>query len=89
MRMLSERLQVLVTPEQRRRLEVEAQRRGSSVGKLIREAVDARFGAVTREDRLRALDGIRASEGRFLPPEDLDRLVEEEREGQVRPAGRR
>jgi len=60
MRMLSNRLQLLVTPDQRRRLEAEARQRGVSVASLIREAIDAHFGAVTQDDRLRALDEIRA-----------------------------
>ena len=77
--MINERLQILVTSEQRRRLEEEALRRGASVASLIREAIDARFGAVTRADRLRALQEIHALNGRFLPPEELDRLVVEER----------
>jgi hypothetical protein len=81
--MLKERLQVLVSAEQRRRLESEARRRGTSVGSLIREAVDAHFGSVTREDRLRALDQIKAMHGRYLPPDELNRIVEEEREEQI------
>jgi len=81
--MLNERLQVLVSAEQRRRLESEARRRGTSVGSLIREAVDAHFGSVTREDRLRALDQIKAMHGRYLPPDELNRIVEEEREEQI------
>lgn len=79
-RMLNERLQILVSTEQRRRLEEESKRRQASVGSLIRQAIDAHFGAVTPEDRLNALEGIRALEGRFLSPEELDRLVDEERE---------
>ena len=78
--MLSERLQILVSREQRRRLEREAKRRGTSVGSLIREAVDARFGAVTTDERLRALDDIRAMHGRFLPPDELNRIAASERD---------
>lgn len=78
--MLKERLQILLTTEQRRRLESEARRRDVSVASLIREAVDARFGAITAADRTEALDGIRALRGRFLSPDELNRLVEEERE---------
>lgn len=43
MHMLSERLQVLVDPERRRRLEDEASARGTSVGALVREAIDLAF----------------------------------------------
>jgi predicted DNA-binding protein len=81
--MLRERLQILVSPEQRRRLESEAKRRGTSVGSLVREAVDAHFGQVSPEDRLRALEGIRSSHGRHLDPDELNRIVEEEREAQA------
>jgi hypothetical protein len=81
--MLSERLQILVDPEQRRRLEVEAQRRGTSVGSLIREAVDAHFSVPTRAERLRALEGILEFEGRFVDPAELNRIVERERDEQL------
>jgi predicted DNA-binding protein len=81
MRMLNERLQVLLTSEQRQRLEAEARRRGSSVGSLVRQAIDAHFGSVSREDRLRAVEEIRSmGTGRFLPPEELDEIVESERD---------
>jgi hypothetical protein len=83
MRMLRERLQILVSTEQRRRLEAEAKRRGTSVASLIREAVDVQFGAVTSADRLQALREIGEMRGRFLSPEDLDRLVEAERDEQL------
>ena len=81
--MLKERLQILLTVEQRRRLEAEAGRRRTSVASLIREAIDARFGAVTAGDRLQAFEEIQAMEGRFLPPDELDRLVEQEREEEL------
>lgn len=48
--MFSERLQILIDPARRRRLEVEASQRGTSVAALIREAIDARF-PHTSEDR--------------------------------------
>ncbi len=79
--MLSERLQILVTPEQRRRLEAEARSKGSSVGGLVREAIDARFGGFSRADRMRAAEEIVGMNGgRALPPEELNRLAEEEAE---------
>lgn len=87
--MLNERLQILVTPDQRRRLQEEAKRRRSSVAALIREAIDARFGAVTRADRLRALEEIRAMKGgRFVPPDELDRLIEREHDDVLAPRRR-
>lgn len=78
--MLKERLQILVTLEQRRRLEVEARQRGTSVSSLIREAVDSRYGVVRTGDRRRALDEIRELKGRYLSPEELNRLSTQERD---------
>lgn len=79
--MLKARLQILVSTEQRRRLEAEAKRRGESVGAVVREAIDERLGGFTREDRRRALEAIKAmSGGRFLSPEKLERVIAEERE---------
>jgi hypothetical protein len=84
MHMLSERLQILFTLEHRKRLEEEARRRGTSVGSLVREAVNAQYGAVTRADRVRAAREIRSMSGTFLSPDELNRLVEEEREAAIR-----
>lgn len=80
MSMFSERLQILVSPEQRRRLEAEAKRRGTSVATLVREAVDDRYGSVTRGERVRALEEIREMRGTFVSPEDLDRISEAQRD---------
>ncbi len=77
--MYSERLQILVTPEQRKQWELEAKRRGTSVAGLIRESVDRDLGSPDGGGRASAVDAIRAMRGRFLPPDELDRLVEEER----------
>ncbi|MHB8619000.1 MAG: hypothetical protein ACYDAG_05395 [Chloroflexota bacterium] len=81
--MLTERLQVLISTDQRRRLEGEAKRRGTSVATLIREAVDAQYGGVTRQERLRAVQGIRRMRGSYLSPDALNRLVEQERDVSV------
>jgi hypothetical protein len=84
--MLTERLQVLLSRAQRNRLEAEAKRRRTSVGALIREAVDARLHSVPLEKRRRAIAEIKAmSGGRFLTPQRLERIVDEERE---RPLGK-
>lgn len=80
MHMFSELLQLLVTPEQRRRLEAEARRRDTSVASLVREAVDARYATATRDERLAAAGEIARLEGSFLEPSELNRLVEEERD---------
>lgn len=79
MSMLNNRVQILVSAEQRRRLDAEAARQRTSVAAVIRRAIDAHLGAVAREDRLDALEAIRRMRGRPLPPEELERLTEEER----------
>ena len=77
--MLNERLQILLSAEQRRRLEDEARRRDVSVASLVREAVDARFGGVGTDERLRAVEEIGRMEGRYRAPDELERLAEGER----------
>lgn len=77
--MFSERLQILLSPDQRRRWEAEAKRRGVSVASLIRDAVDRDLGSVDRPARIDAVDAIRAMQGRFLTIDEMDRVVEEER----------
>ena len=80
MHMLKERMQILISADQRRRLEREAQRRGTSVASVVREAVDAQLGARTVEDRRAAVEQIRTLHGGFATPEELNRIVEQERE---------
>jgi len=88
--MLTERLQVLMSRTQRRRVEAEARRRGMSVGALIREAVDARAQTVPVAQRRSAVDAIRAlAGGRYLAPSALERLVDAERETPLRGLQRR
>lgn len=60
--MYTERTQVLLTPEQRSRLERMAKHRRVSVGALIREALDAYTarGGQPREEALEALLALRA-----------------------------
>lgn len=82
--MNTERLQVLLTPEQRRRLEAEARQQGRSVASLIREAVDARFGEPTREHRLAAFEAIKGMKGGLgVDSEDLRRMIDESHEDEI------
>lgn len=77
--MFSERLQILVSSDQRRRLEAEARRRRTSVGSLIRDAIEAQIGGIPSSSRLEAVAAIRdASPAAFVDAEDLDRLAESE-----------
>jgi hypothetical protein len=81
--MLDQRLQILISPDQRRRLEAEARRRDASISSVIREAIDLHLGTTDRSARLRALEEIRAMQGGpFLTPEELNREVAAEREQQ-------
>jgi len=81
--MLSERLQILVTPEQRQKLETEAARRGESVGALVRQAIDDVYDPVDRGRRRRAFDELRAlgerNRGVVLSPDELEALIEDAR----------
>jgi predicted transcriptional regulator len=83
--MLSDRLQILVSPEQRRRLEEEARRIEISVGALVRQAIDARVGATARDERRRAAAEIASLQGRFLAPDELEALVDAERDAAADP----
>ena len=88
--MLTERLQVLLSRAQRIRLAADAKRRHMSVGALVREAVDARLHSVPVEKRRRAIAEIKAMNGgRYLTPETLERIVDEERERPLLRIGRR
>jgi hypothetical protein len=78
--MLKERLQILVTAEQRRMLEEEAAAREMSVGALVRAAIDERYGGVSREDRIRAVEEIGRMRAEHVEPEELARMIDEERE---------
>jgi len=76
--MFSERLQILVSKEQRRRLEEAARLRNASVASVIRDAVDAELGRGSRQDRLGAIAAITAMRGApFLSPQELERAIEE------------
>lgn len=78
MRMFTERLQILISKEQRRRLEQEAKRRETSVASVIREAVDDRLGGIARDDRLAAADSIAAIKPLpSMSPEELRRVLTE------------
>lgn len=62
MHMYSERMQVLLSPEQRDRLERVAKDRRSSVGAVIREAIEAHVGSSqrTRDEAFKKLIGLNA-----------------------------
>jgi len=79
--MYNERMQILVSPEQRRTLEVEAEARSMSVAALVREAIDARFDTVDRARRRVAFEELQRIAARgeevALTPEELNRRIDE------------
>jgi hypothetical protein len=80
--MLKERLQILVTTEQKRRLETEARTRGESVGGLVREAIDERYGkrkyTFSPAERHAAYERLISGPTiPFITPEELNRIAEE------------
>lgn len=66
MHMFSERLQILLDPDRRRRLEREAAARGTSVASVIREAIDVAFPA-TSDERRRAAQRLLDAEPMSVP----------------------
>lgn len=86
--MLDHRLQILVSKRQHARLEFEAKERGSSIGELVREAIDQRYEGPSRGERLRAVEEIAAMRGGPAPsPEQINRLVAEEHEESAKRLG--
>ena len=81
--MHSERLQVLVTPEQRGRLERIAARENRSMGAIIREAIDAYTlpRARSRHETLEALFALEA------PVADWEQMKREIIEGAIGDGG--
>jgi hypothetical protein len=77
--MLTERFQVLLTPEQRARVERLAARDGTSVGAVIRRAVDA-YTAGRGQPRAEAAAALFALDA---PVSDWDTMKSEIRRGAV------
>lgn len=72
-----QRMQILISPEQRQRLQEEAQARDTSVASLIREAIDERFGRLpTREERMAAARRITRRRVRLPAPAELEEMID-------------
>ena len=85
MHMYNERIQLLASKEQRLRWEREARRLDVSLSSLIRDAVDAQLGGITRADKIAAAEAIAAIEG--LPAisvEEMNRIIEEAYDAETR-----
>ncbi len=78
--MYLERLQILLSKEQRRLLEQEAHRRGTSIAAVVRVALDRELGVPSRDDRANALDEMRAMRAAFVSPDQLNRIIADERD---------
>lgn len=76
--MYSQRMQILITPEQRRRLEDESRSTGVSVAALVRAALDARYGSgPTREERMAAAEYLTTGgTAEHIPIEELNELID-------------
>jgi hypothetical protein len=93
--MYTERLQILLSPDQRRRLDEHSKEQGRSVGSLVREAVDRayperpKWRPRPRSERIAAVERIRAMKvpGPLPSAEELDRIHEEGIEDRMRRAG--
>lgn len=77
--MYSQRMQILITPEQRRRLEDESRDTGLSVAALVRAALDARYGGgPTREERMAAAHYLTTGgTAEHLPIDELNALIDD------------
>jgi hypothetical protein len=70
------RLQILVTPDQQRRLTEAARSRGMAVTALVREAIDEKFPSQpSATERREAADFLLAMKVPAMTPEELDRLL--------------
>lgn len=81
--MFSERLQVLLSRDQRRRLEHGSVRQERSVASLIREAIDVHYGTTSPERRREALERISARTGEAVDPADLRELVDHSHDDEI------
>ena len=77
--MAMERMQILVTAEQRRRLRTAAAAHGTSITDLVRQAVDAQLSALSpaRGQKLKAVAELRAmAPVEFVPPPERRDLID-------------
>lgn len=82
MLMLTRRLQILLDDERYERLASQASQQGSSIAKLVREAIDARYPVVATR-RGAAAEAILTAEPMEVPdePAELKREIAETRAG--------
>ncbi len=71
---LSKKTTILFSPELHRRLSQLAARRGVSLGELVREACEVRYGVIGSASRLEAVEALATLD---LPAGDPDQLKRE------------
>lgn len=74
--MYSERMQILLSSDQRRRIDDEAARTGVSAAAIVRAALDARLGRVDPGQRGRALDELCAMRSEVVGAAELQELID-------------
>ncbi len=74
--MYTSRMQILLSPAQRRLLEEEARASGASVASLVREAIDARFARPSAAARLEAAERLVAHEAELVEVDELRELID-------------
>lgn len=80
--MPKQRLQILVTPEQHRALGERASAEATSIGQVVREAIDKELQVPSRAERIRAAEELIAIGKRYkgphFTPEELNEIAVEE-----------
>lgn len=75
--MYSERMQILISPEQRHRLNEEAANRNMAVAAVVREALDEHLGASDLNRRHAAVKRMFSRNLKAVTPEELEDILSE------------
>ena len=70
---LSKKTTILFSPDLHERLARLARERGTSIGELVRTAVERQYGLVSREERLEAVNALAALQLPVSSPEQMAR----------------
>ena len=81
---LSKKTTILFSPELHKRLVTLAEHRRTSIGELVRSAVEQQYGLVDERQRLEAVEELAAMSLPVGPPEQLEReSVPKPEEGRI------
>lgn len=69
---LTKKTTILFSPELHEQLTRLAEARGSSLGELVREACEVRYGLVSTDERLKAVKDLAALELPVSSPEEME-----------------